>query len=309
MLLSVGVVAMCVGLAAGVIGVVLPRVGSRTPLGVYLRYAAVAGALSVGSGLMYIVSFNGGAPGALVVADTAMVLAPATLCVAVWPPSGARYGSPVMLGAAIVIGGVMAVCSTVLTPATSMKVKVALLTVVCGACAVIALRNRALPPRSTRLLGAVQGAYSVYSALRSVVHSTPESPLSQSLFSITGAGVVSVTSMLLCGVAIGLVGRPAARTEHSGSSHRTLVTIGDWKLATAAFGRDRVRGLLIELRLAAQDLDPTAVDAPHGVEVAIPSAASALRERMRSTYGWRPEETGLLIDGSSAPRSRRRTGA
>ncbi|WZH38910.1 MAG: hypothetical protein PIR02_09610 [Microbacterium enclense] len=308
MLLSIGVIAMCVGLAAGVIAVVLPRVGSPTPLGVFLRYSSVSGALSVGAGSMYIVRYSGGGTGTLVIADTTMVLAPAILCVAVWPPSGRRNGSPLALGAAVVVGVVVALSSALLDPETSLRVKAIVLTIVCGTLAVIALRNRVLPHRSIRTLGTAMGAYAVYSALRIVVASTPESPLSQSIFSPTGAGVAAVAAMLMCGVAVGLVGRPVAVPDAQDDRRRTLVAIGDWKLANTAFGTDRVLGLLLELRLAARELDSSAVDGPHGVEVALPAAVSVLRDQMRVTHGWRPEEVELLIDGSTLQKGRRRSG-
>lgn len=95
MLLSIGVVAMRVGLAAGIIRVVLPRLGSPTPLGLFLRLASVSGALAVGTGAVYVVRSSGGGTGVLVAADTAMVLAASLLCVAVWHPRSGGSASPV----------------------------------------------------------------------------------------------------------------------------------------------------------------------------------------------------------------------
>jgi len=306
MLLSIGVVAMCVGLAAGIIRVVLPRLGSPTPLGLFLRLASVSGALAVGAGAMYIVRFSGGGTGVLVAADTAMVLASSLLCVAVWHPRSGGSASPLGIAVALCFAALTGLSSALLPPDASLAVKAGVLTLTSAVGAVITLRNRVLPRATMRVLGATLVTYGVYSALRMVVAATPESPLSQSLFSSTGAGIAAVSAMLMTGVAVGLVGRPVARAESSDDHRRTLVSIGDWRLATAAFGTDRVLGLLLELRLAARELDSSAVDAVHGVEVALPSAVSTLRHRMRTAYGWRPEETELLTDRSSAPRGRAR---
>jgi len=308
MLLSIGVVVMSVGLAAGVIRVVLPRIGDPTPLGVFLRLASVSGALAVGAGAMYIVRFSGGEIGTLVAADTAMVLASSLVCVGLARPRAGRSASPSALGAAVALSAVVAVSSAVLPPEVSLIVKSAALLLVSAVGATLALRNRVLPQASMRVLGATMTTYGVYAALRIVVLTTPESPVTQTLFSSTGAGIAAVGTMLTTGVAVGLVGRPAARPDDGEDRRRTLVVIGDWKLANAAFGTDRVLGLLLELRLAARDLDPSAVDSPRGVEVATPSAVAALRERMRSSYGWRPEETELLTDGSASRRKPRATG-
>lgn len=304
MLLSIGVVVMCVGLAAGVIRVVLPRLNSPTPLGMFLRLTSVCGALSVGAGAMYIVRFSGGGTGALVVADTAMVLAAGILCVAVWHPKNERSASPLGLAAAVGIAAVTGGSSALLPVDASLAVKAGALTLLSAVGAVIVLRNRVLPRATTRVLGTTMVTYGTYSALRAVVAATPDSPLSASLFSATGAGVAAVSAMLLTGVAVGLAGRPVARVGTRDDHRRTLVRIGDWRLANAAFGTDRVLGLLLELRLAARDLDSSAVDSAHGVEVNIPGAVSALRDRMRATYGWRPEEIELLTADSAAHRRR-----
>ncbi len=302
MLLSIGVVVMCVGLAAGIIRVVLPRLSSPTPLGVFLRLVSVSGALSVGAGAMYVVRFSGGGTGALVTADTAMVLASALVCVAVWPPGNGRSVSPIAFASALCLAALTGLSSALLPLATSLAVKAGVLTLVSAAGAVLTLRNRELPRASMCVLGATMCTYGAYSALRLVVAATPESPLSRSVFSPTGTGIAAVAAMLMTGVAVGLVGRPVAHAEVRDDHRRILVSIGDWRLATAAFGTDRVLGLLLELRLAARELDSSAVDGVHGVEVALPDALAALRERMRTAYGWRPEEIELLIDRSPTPR-------
>ncbi len=309
MLLSIGVIAMGVGLAAGVIRVVLPRIGDPTPLGMFLRLASVAGALAVGAGAMYVVRFSGGEIGTLVAADTAMILAASLLCVGLSKPRAGRSAPPRALAAAVALAAVVAVSTALLPLSVSLIVKGAALLLVSGATAALALRNRSLPQASMRVMGATMIIYSVYAALRIVVLTTPESLLMQTLFSSTGAGIAAVGTMLMTGVAVGLVGRPVARPDDDEDRRRTLVVIGDWKLANAAFGTDRVLGLLLELRLAARDLDPSAVDGPRGVEVATPSAVAALRARMRTSYGWRPEETELLTDGSALRRKLRGPGA
>lgn len=306
MLLSIGVVVMSVGLAAGVIRVVLPRIGSPTPLGVFLRLASVSGALAVGAGAMYVARFSGGGTGTLVAADTCMILASALLCVGLAKPRRGRSASPRALALAIAAAAAVAVSSALLAPDVSLMVKAVALLVVSAVGAPLALRNRALPHASMRVLGATMIVYGSYSALRLVVLSTPESLLTQTLFSPTGAGIAAVTTMLMTGVAISLVGRPVTRPDEDDDHRRTLVVIGDWKLANAALGADRVHGLVLEMRLAARDLDPSAIDGPRGVEIATPSAVAALRTRMRTSYAWRPEETELITDAWTQPRGRRR---
>jgi glutamate synthase domain-containing protein 1 len=76
------------------------------------------------------------------------------------------------------------------------------------------------------------------------------------------------------------------------------VVIGDWDLASAAYGPDRMRTLLAELRTAARELHPDAVDVPSGVEITLDDAAAVLGDHLRSAYGWEPEQTILLVDGS-----------
>lgn len=303
MLLSIGVVVMCVGLAAGVIGVVLPRIGSATPLAGFLRLAAVAGATAVGAGTMYVVRFNGGGPMSQVIADTAMVLAPTLMCIAVASPSARRLRGMVLLAAFLATG--VAVGSTLLPVDGDVVVRSTALTLVCGLCAALAVRNRALPPGSRRMLVATMAAYAVYSAGRAVSAITGgASPLGQALYSPSAVVVAAVAAMLFSGVSVALVGRPDTVGTYADHRARTAVVIGDWKLATAAYGSDRVLALLIDLRLAARTLDPASVDAVHGVEISHPSAIVALSRRMRDVHGWRPDEIALLT--TVGPRSTRR---
>ncbi|AOX46435.1 hypothetical protein [Microbacterium sp. BH-3-3-3] len=304
MLLSIGVLVMCAGLAAGIIVIVLPRVGSPTPLGVFLRLSSVAGAMSVGAGTLYVVRFNGGGAVSQVMADTAVVLGPATMCLAVSAPRGRRLRVAVVL--VLVVGAGVAASSALLPQDGALVVKAAALALSCAVCALLTARNRALPRSSRRVLIVTMATYALYSAGRAVT-ALPGlgSPAADLVFSPAGIVVAAITAMMLTGLSVALVGRPATVGTYADRRPRTAVVIGDWKLATAAYGRDRVLALLLDLRLAAREVDPSAVDAMHGVEVAHPSAVSTLSARMRDSHGWKPEEVALLT--TAAPRSLRRS--
>lgn len=285
---------MCVGLAAGLFGVILPRLGEPTRLAVFLRLATLSGVLSVGAGAMYVVRTNGGDTVSLVLADTAMVLAPALLWVGVRPASRFRVDPAVLL---VMLAGASTAASAALLPsAASTAVKAGLLGGACALCAVAALRNRAIPRASMRVLAGAMTAYALFSLARCTAIILNATPSPEGPFSPAVVGGAAVIAMLLVGVSVALVGVPAIRVRASSDARRTRVAIDDWDLAAAAYGTDRVRALLVELRLAARDLDPRVVEATHGVETSLPRAGAVLRAHMRRAYGWTPEELQLLTD-------------
>ncbi|PTT20203.1 hypothetical protein DBR36_06180 [Microbacterium sp. HMWF026] len=79
----------------------------------------------------------------------------------------------------------------------------------------------------------------------------------------------------------------------------SAVVVGDWDLASAAYGPERLRGLVTELRAAARDLDPDAVDVPRGAELSTPDALDAVGRHLAAAYRWKPEEVILLVDGAA----------
>lgn len=295
-MLTFGLIAMCVGLAAGLFGVILPRIGEPTRTAAFLRMAALTGVLSVGAGAMYVVRINGGGPASLIVSDTSAVLACALLCVAVRPPTARRVDPTVIL--AIVAGSTTAISSTVLPAAASMMVRAGLLAATCATCAVLAARDRTIPRRSMRVLSVTMSGYALFCLVYLVALTGVAGGVAAEgePFGPSVAVGVSVVAMLSVGVSVALAGAPAIRIRSTPSPRRTRVAIGDWDLAAAAYGTDRVRALLVELRRAARDLDPHVVEATHGVETSLPRAGATLRARMRDAHGWTPEELQLLTD-------------
>lgn len=299
MVLSIGVAVMCVGLAIGVVWVILPRIGSTGPLGVFLRVGALSGAVSVGAGVLDIMASSGAGDLSRVAADAAMVLAPALLCAALVVAPGRPLARSLPIAATVAAGAAL---SFALVPAAAPTIKAFTFTAACGLCAVLAFRAPALPRRSRFVLAATMGSYGLYSAVRGVLSVTGDSL--GPAFSPPGVTVAGIAAMLSTGVSIMMVGLPSASGATGGRRRGASISIGDWNLATAALGRERVRVLLLDLRLAARDLDPAAIDGPRGVETSLPSAATALRERLATDYGWRPEEVELITDAT--PRRRLR---
>ncbi|MEX8032246.1 hypothetical protein AB6V29_04365 [Microbacterium sp. 20-116] len=299
MVLSIGVAVMCVVLAIGVICVILPRIGSAGALGVFLRVGALSGAVSVGAAVLDIMASNGAGDLTRIAADTTMILAPALLCAAlvVTPDRPLTRSLPI----AVAVAAVAALGFT-LAPAAVTTIKAFTLALACGLCAVLAFRASALPRRSRFVLTTAMGAYALYSTARGVL--SLESDSFDPVFSPTGVIVAGISAMLLTGVSIVIIGLPSAGATAGGRRRGASISIGDWNLATAAFGRERVRVLLLDLRRAARDLDPSTVDSLHGVEISVPSAISALRERLAADYGWRPEEVELLTDATPRRRPR-----
>lgn len=299
MLLSIGVTVMCVGLAIGVVWVILPRIGTTGPLGVFLRVGALSGAVSVGAGVLTIMASNGAGDPCRVAADTAMILAPALLCAALAVAPDRFLSRSLPLAVAVAAAAALSFFSM---PAAATAIKAFALGLTCALCAVLAARARSLPRPSRLVLATAMGVYGLYSIVRGVLSVTDASL--GPVFSPAGVIVAGIAAMLSTGVSIMIVGLPAAGDAVGGRRRRAAISIGDWNLATAALGRERVRVLLLDLRLAARDLDPSAIDGPRGVETSVPSAVPSLRKRLAADYGWRPEEVELVTDATPRRRSR-----
>ncbi|MDQ1135487.1 hypothetical protein QE410_000286 [Microbacterium sp. SORGH_AS 1204] len=314
--LSLVLLSVCIAVAAAMLFLAMPRVGTPGPLTLFLRFAAVSGVAAVGSSAMYFIHGAGGGRLTLAFGDVAMVSAPALLAVAlcVLAGRGVRRAAVAALTLATTVG----VVSLMIPLPASLAVKALGLTVACAACTAVVLLGRPQPAGPLRLIATVTGAYAVFSAARVVVAGVAgwDSPLYAAAFSFGPTTVVGALAVLLIGAAVVRVRfgprADAPRTERSGGS---VVVVGDWELASAAFGPRRLRQLVEDLRLAARDLDPTAADVPRGVEIGVPDPVAVLAARLQEAYGWTAEDTILLDGDALAPpaptthRARRRTPA
>lgn len=298
--LSIGLLAVSVAVAAAVLFVALPRVATPGAMTLFLRFAAVSGVCAVGSSAMYLIYGTGGGVIALVAGDVAMVLAPALLLVAVRVLDGSR-ALRTSLAALVLTLLVATVTATVPLP-TSLAVKALALTVVSGACAWAAIRARVEPSGPLRIIAVVTAVYALYSLARVVVGFGAgwDSPLYLTAFSFAPATVLGALAVLLNGASVvRLRFGPRVAEPPTRCAPGAAVVLGDWDLASAAYGPDRMRALLVDLRAAARDLDPEAADVAGGVETSVPNATTALGERLRTAYDWNPEEVILLVDGAA----------
>lgn len=301
MALSWALLAISTAVVGSVLFVALPRVGSPGPLALFLRFAAASAVAAVGASALYLVYSGSGGRATLAVADMCMVLAPLLLLVALRVLEG-RSGPVWSVGAfvgAIAVGAV----TTLAPEPVSMPVKVAVLAVVCGACAWVAARSDAEPWSAMRTIALANAAYSVFSVLRGVIAGltgwgSPRYDLAFSFVPATIVGALVVTAVGVSIVRIALA-RDRARVSRAARPPGAVVVVGDWSLASAAYGADRVRGLVSDLREAARSLDPEACDVPRGVELAVPQPLAALTEQVRTSYGWSADEIALLADGAS----------
>lgn len=307
--LALGLVAVSAAVAAVVLFVAMPRIGTPGRTTLFLRFAAVAGICAVGSSAMYFIYTAGGGILSLVLGDVAMVLAPSLLLVAVSVLDGrsARRTSVAIVALILVVAIVTA---TVPLPG-SLVVKALALTLACGACAAAALRADIDPVSPVRLIALTNAVFAVYCVVRVVVGVVAgwDSALYLVGFSYAPATVLGAVAVLLCGVAVIRLrfGRHA-RVDEAACPNGAVVVVGDWELAVAAYGADRVHELVAQLRQAARDLDPRAVEVPRGSELSIPDPLPAVEECLRSDYGWAAEDVILLVDGASTAAIRTQTG-
>jgi hypothetical protein len=301
MLLSVAVFGMCVLVGAGVIAVILPRLDAPAPLSDFLRLSAISGVLAIGSAALYVIRYNGGDLIALVGADMTMVLSPAVLALAVT----ARPRRRLLTIVVVVVTVVVAVCSAILPAGVSVQIKVAAVALVCGAAGVGSLRAPALPRRTARVLSATMLSYAVYSALRLLAHlvSGPPSPLLSAAFGPTATATAGIVAVTLIVVGLSLIRSPSAASDSAGCV-RNLVVICEWEEARRMYGVDQLGAIVAELRLAAREVDPSSVDAWHGVETDSSTSLSMIRRHLSQSYGWRGRDLALLCD--DPPRGLRR---
>ncbi|SDO28937.1 hypothetical protein SAMN04487848_0214 [Microbacterium sp. ru370.1] len=307
--LAVGLLAVSAAVATVVLLVALPRIGMPGRTTLFLRFAAVAGVSAVGSSSMYFIYTAGGGILSLVLGDVAMVLAPSLLLVAVSVLEGraALRTSLAVVALALIVAVVTA---TVPLPG-SLVVKALALALACAACAVVAFRADIDPFAPVRLIALTTAVFALYCVARVIVGVT--AGWTSALYLV---GFSYAPATVLGGVAVVLVGAAAVRlrfgrrepVEEIVCPNGAAVVVGDWDLAVAAYGSDRVHELVAQLRQAARDLDPRALDVPRGAELTTPDPLEAMGARLRAEYGWEAEDVILLVDGSSTAAIRTQTG-
>ncbi|MEZ3158355.1 hypothetical protein AB1K56_15660 [Microbacterium sp. BWR-S6Y] len=307
--LALGLLAVSAAVAAVVFLIAMPRIGMPGRTTLFLRFAAVSGICAVGSSAMYFIYTAGGGILSLVLGDVAMVLAPSLLLVAV-SVLGGRSARRTSLGVAALALIVAVVTATVPLPG-SLAVKALALALACAACAVVALRSDIEPFGPVRLIALTSAVYALYSVARVVVGATAgwTSPLYLVGFSYAPATVLGGAAVVLVGIAVIRLrfGR-RTRPEDIVCPHGSVVVVGDWDLAVAAYGADRVHELVAELRRAALDLDPRAIEVPRGAELTVADPLQAVGARLRDAFGWEAEDLILLVDGASTAAVRTQTG-
>ncbi|MFJ4036567.1 hypothetical protein ACIPVB_00660 [Microbacterium sp. NPDC090007] len=298
--LSWALLAVCAAVASVVAFVALPRIGTPAPMTLFLRFVAVAGVTAVGSSAMYSIYAAAGGILPLVLGDVAMVLAPSLLVMAVATLDGRSVRT--MSAAALSLSLIVAIVTAVVPLPGSLVVKALALAVACGVCAWVCARARIEPFGPIRVICVTTAAFALYCVARVAVGVVAgwESVLYRVAFSFAPATVLG-------GVAVVVIGAAVVRLRVASSARRqpvacpagSAVVVGDWDLASAAYGPERMRGLVAELRAAARDLDPGAADVPRGAELSVAEALTGVGQHLAVAYGWKPEEVILLVDGAA----------
>ncbi|MCM3502325.1 hypothetical protein M3667_10615 [Microbacterium sp. P26] len=307
--LSFALLAVSVAVAAAVGFVAFPRLGTPGRVTLFLRYAAVAGVTAVGSSAMYFIYGAGGGLLPLVLGDVAMVLAPALMLVAVTALDERRVRRASTF--ALVLALIVAVVTAAVPLPASLAVKAVALAAACAACAWAASHSRVEPFGPLRIIAFANAIYALYCLARVVVALAAgwESPLYLTAFSFGPATILGAAAVVAMGVSVvRLWAGPRAEVRPEVCPAGVAVVVGDWDLASAAYGPDRMRDLVVDLRAAAHDLDPHAADVPRGAELTVADPVEALGARLRDAYGWAPEQTILLADGAATAAIRTRPG-
>lgn len=303
MLLSIGLVLVCLGVIAGVVAAAFPRGERSAARSAFLRTAVAAGVVSLGAASLVVMGENGAGRVASIAANTALVLTPGLMCVAVSTSSRRRARGATVFAVAASL--VTALGGIALSVSGAFALRALALVIVCAACAVLAMRNDSLPRQSMRLMAVAMGGYATYSAGRAVAILAAGATANTDLgpFSVAPAALVAVAANLFTGVAVLLVALANRRTARECTEQHSKVVIGDFTLVASAFGVARTHDLVHELRLAARELDPSAVDVPHGIATRRSGAVREIGSRLNRNYGWRHDELLLLrIAHEEAPR-------
>ncbi|SIS01021.1 hypothetical protein [Microbacterium sp. RURRCA19A] len=294
-LLSIGI-----PVVAAVLLVALPYLGGPSTWQLFVRFVAGFAFSAIAATALYVTAQLSGRAYLISMGDAAMALGPSLLFVALCAWTGRRVIEASVLAFALTL--LVTIVSAVVPQPVPLAVKSAAVVVVCGACAWAATRSGAEPARPLRLIALVNAVYAVYTLTRMLVGVAAGWDTATVLAGVffIPAMVSGVAAVVLVWVAVACLWREYDRAQASRRrAGASLVVVGDWRLASAAYGPNRVYTLVAELRAAARDLDPAASDAPRGVEVMVPGAVAALSERVRSAYGWNPDEVALLSEGMS----------
>lgn len=297
--LSVALLAISVAVVSSVLFVALPHLGGPSTMRLFLRFATGFFVCVVSACALYVVARTGGGVLFQVMGDTAVVLAPSLLFVGLCVLTERRALEPGVLAFALTVA--VAVVSTTVPQPTPLIVRGVAVAVACVACAWAALRSPVEPAQPLRVIAVIGGSYAVYSLVRMLVGLTAgwgsATVLAATFFVpaiITGVVVATVVIACVGWLSVGRSRLEATRRRPAG----TLVVVGDWHLASAAYGQERVRTLVLQLHAAARDLDPNAVGVARGVEVVLASPVAVLGARVRDAYGWSADEVALLSDGA-----------
>lgn len=296
LLLSVGVVVVSVAVAIVVAAYSFARLRPLDPRAAALRIAAAAAALSVGSAVMRLVGDRDvNLVSATFPADTTFVLSIGLMCVAMTMTRKRLARSAA--GATLLAGLTVATSSVLLPPDAARIVLLCTLTLACGACATLALRNTALP-RPPRIVIAVATVfYALHCATRALAFLT-NGP--DAVFGAAPFGVSTLAAALLANAvvaaAILMLFLPVAREATAASRAWTTLTIADWRLVVDAYGILRARELVSDLQIAIRDRDPDARNARHGISTTLALPMPTLTTYLTYEYGWQPHEIALIVE-------------
>jgi len=292
-LLSVGLVVMSVGVVMVVVGAAHWKdVGGQVT---FLRIGATAAVVSLGAITAHLMAYSNSDRVLATTANTAMVMAPALVCVAVSIGDAARTRAVIVFTA---IAGVSVSVSTAVLPEhEELIVRSLVMAAVCATCAILATGNTGLPRLTVRLLFVATSSYAAYSVARvtALVALGPDGTLTEALFHETQAVAMALMTQLFVCAAIITVAVPAAQRARRRMPTVATVIVSDWPLVVDAYGWGRAIEMVKELRMAARELDPFSSIVPPGVSTTLPAPMRVLPTVLTFEYGWAADETALLI--------------
>ncbi|WP_136588120.1 hypothetical protein [Microbacterium hydrothermale] len=296
LLLALGVIVMSAGLAVIVLGAPPAHLDDQNPRSIFLRVAAGSAAMSLCSGVLYMFAYvENGEAATSTPAYTALVLSPALMCVAL--SSAHQTLAWLAIVFSVVIGLAVALSFTLLTPEQALPVLLTVMAVSCASCAVLAARDTALPHTAMRVLASGAAFYAVYCTARvgALIISGGEYGEATVLFGFLPSLLAALLAYVVVATAVVTVLFSATRAGRRRALTAVAITIRDWDLVVAAYGRARAVQMVDELRSAARDRDSSSSDIRRGVATTLPSPLRQLREALVLEYGWGPEQTGLVM--------------
>ncbi|MFJ4159161.1 hypothetical protein [Microbacterium testaceum] len=296
LLLSLGIIVITAGAVVVIVGASLAQRQPQDARSTFLRVAASSGAMALGASAMYVIAtpmldgiFSNTA------ADTALVLSAGLMCVTMATEKERCARAATVL--TTVAGVTVAVSSELSSAEVARAILLYALTVLCGSCAVLALRNRVLPRRPVQLIAGGMIFYALHCGARAVAltffgpaTAAPSSPLG-----FTASLLAAVVTNTAVTIAIVLILVPAARASRRKSQTFCTITISDWDLVSKAYGSVRARQLLSELQSVARDHNPFSVDLRLGVAMTVARPLTVLAPPLLYECGWRPDEFALLV--------------